>query len=120
MIVGDDDNIEAIPLLNEEGIHVFTEKVESRLEELTKKNKVLVLTDLKGGTPYNVALKYQLQNSGKVEVVSGMNLPMVIEIALEANTSNDSKALADKAVTVGIDGIQKSSLSDDGEDEDIF
>ncbi|MGX7072421.1 PTS sugar transporter subunit IIA [Helcococcus kunzii] len=47
MIAGDDSNILTISL-TDEGIGIFTEKVESLLDELTKDNRVLVFTDMKG------------------------------------------------------------------------
>ena len=44
---------------------------------------VLVLTDTYGGTPCNLALHFR--ENGKVEVVSGVNLPMVMRLACNGN-----------------------------------
>ncbi|MEM6794287.1 MAG: PTS sugar transporter subunit IIA [Acidobacteriota bacterium] len=52
--------------------------VEEALEPLEQGSGVLILTDIYGGTPTNVALEF-LQ-AGRVEVISGVNLPMVVRL----------------------------------------
>ncbi|MGB7373640.1 PTS sugar transporter subunit IIA [Pontixanthobacter sp.] len=47
---------------------------------------VIILTDLFGGTPSNLAIS--LLQTGKVEVIAGINLPMLIRLA-EARKKND-------------------------------
>ncbi len=42
-------------------------------------NGVIILTDLFGGTPSNLAIS--LMETGKVEVIAGINLPMLIRLA---------------------------------------
>jgi len=51
---------------------------EQALADLNSGDGVLVLTDLYGSTPSNIACK--LHNHGQVRVVSGINLPMLIRI----------------------------------------
>lgn len=118
MIAGDDSNIETISL-TEDGIEPFTNKVESLLNELTVKDKVLVLADMKGGTPFNVAMKYQLENPGKIELVAGMNLPMVLEMGMQIETESDAKALSLEAVEIGKAGIYRSDILDDELEDDL-
>lgn len=118
MIAGDDSNIETISL-TEDGIEPFTNKVESLLNELTVKDKVLVLADMKGGTPFNVAMKYQLENPGKIELVAGMNLPMVLEMGMQIETESDPKALSLEAVEIGKAGIYRSDILDDELEDDL-
>jgi PTS system mannose-specific IIA component len=52
---------------------------------------VLVLTDMFGGTPSNLAIS--LLDPGKVEVIAGVNLPMLIKLA-EARSRADLDSLA--------------------------
>jgi len=52
---------------------------------------VLVLTDMFGGTPSNLAIS--LLEAGKVEIIAGVNLPMLIKLA-EARSRADLDSLA--------------------------
>lgn len=61
---------------------------------------VLVLTDVFGGTPANLAVT--MMESGRVEVLSGVNLPMLITLAqLRENGPNDLRELAEAVVHAG-------------------
>jgi PTS system mannose-specific IIA component len=59
------------------------EEVEARIKKGIKKvdmgKGVLILTDMFGGTPSNISLSFQ--QKGKVEIVTGINLPMLIKLS---------------------------------------
>jgi PTS system ascorbate-specific IIA component len=65
---------------------------------------VLVLTDLFGSTPANIAAALQVRNA--VRVVSGVNLPMLVRVLNYSGLALD--ALAEKAVSGGRDGVMCS------------
>lgn len=81
----------------------------SRLKEavslLDKGNGVIVLTDMFGGTPTNLSLS--LLGTGAIEVVTGVNLPMLLKV-FEARYEELS-VLADVAVEAGRKGIDSAS-----------
>ena len=52
-------------------------KLESGIKKLKADGGVLLLTDMFGGTPSN--LSYSFLEDGRIEVISGVNLPMVIK-----------------------------------------
>jgi PTS system mannose-specific IIA component len=54
------------------------EKVEAALISLDQGEGVLILTDMFGGTPCNIAAAFM--NYGRVEVLTGVNLPMVLRL----------------------------------------
>ena len=54
-------------------------------------NGVIVLTDMFGGTPSNLAIS--VMEPGRVEVVAGMNLPMLIKLSSARKTDDMPKAL---------------------------
>ena len=54
-------------------------RIEEGIEKVAVDGRVLILTDMFGGTPSNVALS--LLEPGKVDVVTGVNLPMLIKFA---------------------------------------
>lgn len=74
MIMGEQENIHAIPFYSNEG----PEDLAAKLKDLTADfESFTVFTDLYGGTPNNVAAK-ELMNGADFELISGMNLSMVI------------------------------------------
>ena len=81
----------------------------TRLKEavrlLDKGYGVIVLTDMFGGTPTNLSLS--LLASGSIEVVTGVNLPMILKV-FESRQMELSK-LADVAMDAGGKGIVSAS-----------
>ncbi|MDT2598355.1 PTS sugar transporter subunit IIA [Enterococcus hulanensis] len=115
MIAGENKDIFAISL-TDTGIQDFSERLNKQLTELESED-ILILTDIKGGTPYNEAYKYYLSNEERIRVVAGMNLPMLIEVGLNlANTKlND---LAEMAIEIGKNGIE-GIVEEAAEDNDL-
>lgn len=118
MIAGITDNIEIVKL-TESGVGDFKERLHNILNKLTAAGKILVLCDLKGGTPYNESFMYSLEHPGKIEVVTGVNLPMLIEIGFLAESETDATLLADTAVNIGIESIEKLATTNDDEDNGL-
>ncbi|MET1754715.1 PTS sugar transporter subunit IIA [Novosphingobium sp. RD2P27] len=54
-------------------------EIASAIHDVNAGEGVVVLTDLFGGTPSNLAIS--LMEAGKVEVIAGINLPMLIRLA---------------------------------------
>lgn len=75
------------------------------LQRADNKAGVLVMTDMFGGTPNNISLAFL--EEGKVEVVTGVNLPMVIKAA----TARKDKSLAELASLVGASGRDSISVA---------
>ncbi|MCP3983831.1 MAG: PTS sugar transporter subunit IIA [bacterium] len=80
--------------------------IAEQLEEVDRGEGVLILTDMFGGTPSNIALSFLDEH--RVEVVTGVNLPMLIKLA----TWNDPpplEALARKIRDYGQRDIKVAS-----------
>lgn len=70
-------------------------KVRLVIEELDEGDGVIILTDMFGGTPNNVAQR--LRKAGRVEVVSGVNLPMVLRLGCRSGGGCESMAVGELA-----------------------
>ena len=81
---------------------------EKALAEINDGDGVLVLTDLYGSTPSNIACK--LRRHGHVRVVSGINLPMLIRVLNYPGLDLDS--LKEKALSGGRDGVLSCTTED--------
>lgn len=92
---------ETLSVSNDSNIDLVREHAHGMLRALNQGDGVLVLTDLYGSTPSNIAA--ELQQEGEVFVVSGINLPMLVRV-LNYPTL-DAETLAEKAISGGRDGI---------------
>ena len=75
--------------------------------ELDQGDGVLILTDMYGSTPSNIA--HSLENKGGISVVSGINLPMLVRVMNYPHLSLES--ITAKAVTGGRDGILNCTIT---------
>jgi len=121
MICGEQKNVRAVTLIPGEGPDDVVRKYEAAIAELDCDGGVLFLNDLFGGSPYNAACRLVIGNEN-YGIVTGVNLPMLIEMcsAQMMDDGSDIKALMEKAVEAGKNGTQTfhaSQISDDEEEE---
>lgn len=84
---------------------VLRNKIAAAIREVKQDKGVLVLTDMFGGTPSN--LSYSFLEEGKIEVISGVNLPILIK----AVNTRTRKELTDLATTLETFGKKSISLA---------
>lgn len=77
-ISGELPGFEALTLEWNESIEDAQKRLSAVLPRLDQGEGVLILTDMYGSTPCNVAMKFR--EFGKVEVLAGVNLPMVVRL----------------------------------------
>ena len=87
MIVGDLPGFSAVSIGWHDDVEVARETIERAIQKArTRSGGVLLLTDMFGGTPSNLGLTFL--EAGRVEVVTGVNLPMLIKLAKAAEGSD--------------------------------
>jgi len=101
MIVGPQQGIESVSVLVSRGVDEIIADLKSALARLEQGLGVLVLTDLFGGTPTTLSLS--LRKLGNIEVVAGVNLPMLLKVLQGRKTT--LAELAAQAKTAGLQGI---------------
>ncbi len=89
-VVGKQEAVEAICIGPEDDMEVRRADIATAISAVDKGRGVIILTDLFGGTPSNLAIS--LMETGRVEVIAGINLPMLIR--LEGARRNMSVATA--------------------------
>jgi PTS system mannose-specific IIA component len=97
-IVGKLPRVEAVSIHASEQIEKARKKIEAVLQRVNDGSGVLILTDLFGGTPSNLVLSYL--EAGRLEVVTGVNLPMLMK-GPSLREERDLRALADKLAKYG-------------------
>ncbi len=103
LVLGKMDGVEAVDLEMSEGMEDLEKKVREAYDHREEGAGVLVLVDVKGGTPGNVCSL--LGDELKLKVVSGMNLPMLIK-ALTYRQETLAR-LVEKVMEGGADGIEE-------------
>jgi len=78
-IVGDLPRFTALSIGWHEDVRDAREEIAQAIERVRGDSGVLLLTDMFGGTPTNLGLTFL--EHGRVEVISGVNLPMLIKVA---------------------------------------
>jgi PTS system mannose-specific IIA component len=102
MIIGSISHITAISIGWHDDVEAAHNEIERAIARVSQGRGVLLLTDMFGGTPTNIAAMFLAE--GEVEVVTGVNLPMVIKLA--SQTEEESlDSIARRVRDQGQEGI---------------
>lgn len=112
-VVGPQDAIATICIGPDDDIEKRRDDIRKAVDEVESGKGVILLTDMFGGTPSNLAIS--MLREGKVEVLAGVNLPMLIKLA-EARRTTDLAEASLKAKTAGQRYIAIASRILAGED----
>jgi PTS system mannose-specific IIA component len=107
MIVGDISRIQAVSIGWYEDVNDARKEIEKRIGEVDAGDGVLILTDMFGGTPSNIAFSFH--DPGRIDVVTGVNLPMIIKIV----SQKEGETLDNLARSVREQGRASISMAGD-------
>ena len=85
-IVGEVSYIAAVSIGWNDDVDESKKKIEQAVAEVDQGKGVIILTDMFGGTPSNLSLPLLKRN--EVDIVTGVNLPMVIKVANQPGTDS--------------------------------
>ncbi len=105
LIVPDVEGIRSISLDPSEKLEEMRGRIRAEIRSADESDGVLILTDMFGGTPSNVALSFHDEHH--VEIVTGMNLPMLVKLA----TLKDDKSLEELATFIKEYGQRNISVA---------
>lgn len=100
--IGSEDSVAALAVNPSDSYDLLRERVAKAIDQVNSGEGVLILTDLFGGTPTNLSLAFL--EVGKIEVVTGLNLPMFMK-AVNSRADHDLSGLAKAASEAGKDSI---------------
>jgi len=105
MIIGEIPNVTAVSIGWHESPDDALREIEDAIKRADSGKGTVVLTDMFGGTPSNLSLTFL--EKGRVEVVTGVNLPMLIRLASlrEEEDGDDLLELAAEGAREGKDSI---------------
>lgn len=91
-VVGDQSAVATVCIGPNDDMERRRNEIAEAITAVDSGQGVIVLTDLFGGTPSNLAIS--LMQAGKVEVIAGINLPMLIRLAKARQCMNVREAAA--------------------------
>ena len=104
MIVGEISHVYEVPLQAEDSLPDYIERVKVQIDQLEWNESLLILTDIKGGTPSNVALR--LSKDYELVAISGLCASMLLEAVMKQEAGGFTKELAQEIHTAVIDSCQ--------------
>ena len=104
MIVGPSDDVVAVTFEPSEGPDDLLAKYAAAVEA-SSSQEYLILVDLFGGSPYNAAARFAAGRDD-ADVVTGVNLPMLVEVLGRRLTGGSLPELVDTARTAGAGGVK--------------
>lgn len=116
MILGEQEDTYFISFTPSDSVEDFEKRVKVIYHSIPKDRQVLFLSDLYGGTPNHIATALRLQDSNRVEVISGVNMPLLMTAVL--SKENQLSDIADYLLTECHKGIIKIEAVNEQHEED--
>jgi PTS system mannose-specific IIA component len=105
-VVGPVEHIQAVSIGWHDDVDMARDEIERAIQQADQGSGVIVLTDMFGGTPTNISAMFLKED--EVEIVTGVNLPMIIKFATGDRTVT-LKELAKEIEEQGKQSIYRTS-----------
>lgn len=126
LIIGAVDNVHTLNLNHGDDVNKLGEKMLEMIDGFGREKEFLFLTDIANASPYNQSLltinKLEKEFQANKYVLSGVNLPILIQAISEQLSDGSIEETVDQIMTEGLNGISKwsaASLEEDDEDDDF-
>lgn len=90
-VVGQQEAVETICIGPDDDMDRRREDIVKAVKDADRGNGVIILTDMFGGTPSNLSIS--VMDTGEIEVIAGINLPMLIKLARVREDNDMQKSL---------------------------
>ncbi len=114
-IIGTQTNVAIFCITPDDDIDIKKSNIQKTIKEVNQGNGVIILTDMFGGTPSNLALNFL--EPGNIEIISGVNLPMLVKIGQSRSDGNileviqEGKIAAQKYISIASEILSESNNS---------
>ncbi|RDX01026.1 PTS sugar transporter subunit IIA [Listeria kieliensis] len=119
LIVGKQSNYATMGVVMTDELDSLKQEMREKVQQLDRKKGLLILTDIVGGTPTNLASEFLMEE--ETLLVSGINLPVLLEILMNrANSLDTLKSLVKTAYKQGLSIRTKRDLEGEVDDDDLL
>ena len=116
MICGKQENCHTVSFTEGESLEQLKAEISGKISDL--KGTVFCLTDLKGGTPFNTLVSL-LKSNPEIEIITGVNIPMLLELFINRNQLETHKLLS-ATLEAGKTGVYHYQDNDPGTADEEF
>jgi len=85
-VIGLQKNTEIISINPDDDLEIKKEDIAKSIKKVDSSSGIIIVTDMFGGTPSNLAITFLVPE--KIEIISGVNLPMLVKIAELRDSKN--------------------------------
>lgn len=111
MITGKQEKVSVIPFLQDMSLEEYSQNIIKGISNYEQEGlEVIIFTDLLGGTPFKTSVSCAYNNEG-VKIISGANLPMLIEGSMLRLGMSNAGELVDTLLSTGQEGIKCLNLT---------
>lgn len=104
MVLGEQKDLSYVGLYPHQGVDILKENIEIELKKATEGEEILVLTDLFYGSPFNAVV--QLMNTYDVYHLTGINVPLLMEILLMRSNGKTAAEICEEAMKLAGSTVQ--------------
>ncbi|WP_297237995.1 PTS mannose transporter subunit IIA [uncultured Faecalicoccus sp.] len=104
MVLGPQENLAYVGLYPEQGVDILKENIEKELKKASEGEEILILTDLFYGSPFNAVV--QLMNQYDVYHMTGINVPLLMEILIMRSNGKNAGEICDEAMKLAGSTVQ--------------
>lgn len=106
MIFGKQEQVQVVTFMPNEGPEDLMQHFNEALASFEPESQVLFLVDLWGGSPFNAASRIQAEHADRMAIITGLNLPMLVEAFGARFTMDKAADIAHYLVPVAQDGVK--------------
>ena len=103
MVLGKQEKLSYVGLYPHQGVDVLKENIKKEFDKAEDNEEILVLTDLFYGSPFNAVV--QLMNEYDVYHLTGINVPLLMEILLMRSNGKTASEICDETLKLAINTV---------------
>ena len=106
LIGGEQDAYAYLDFSEDKDMDMLLEELREQAAGMTECERIAILCDLDGGTPFKTALLYSFEKEG-IDVISGISFPFLLELSLSRGSTEDVDVLLEETLARAREGMQR-------------
>lgn len=121
LLAGEPEAVQTVDFEAQDSIEILESKLKAAIDTLGDTAGIMIMTDLQGGSPFNVSMKLALADE-RLELVTGTNLPMLVEAYMSRPMYEEVAAFAAAIAAAGktqVSRLEKQAAAASDDDDEI-
>ncbi len=117
LIAGTPEHFKAVDFPEGDSTENLAKNLNDAIDSMKDCEGVIVFSDLVGGSPFKTAVEIKMSRPENIEVMSGSNLGMILEIATARTFIEEMDSLCNMAITTGKDQVMRYAFAERQQEE---